>query len=380
MSKKVKLTQVCKYYAPFCGGIEAVAKQISDILAGEDFDVNVLAVSHVNGKTTNEEIDKAKVTRCKKDFIFKANPISLDFIRELSKVDTDILHYQHPFIFAAIAHFIARPKYKKLTMTFCCDVVKQKYIMIIFNPIYEKFISLVDKIHVLAPNMIQSSKTLAKFKDKAEIIPNCISLNDYDVVDQSQVALLKEECKNKKILLFVGRLIYYKGISIIIEAMKQVSDDAVVFVVGTGDLEESLKQKVKEENLEKKVIFKGFVPDEDLKAYYHACDIFLFPSITKAEAYGISQLEAMACGKPVINTNLDTGVNFVSIGGETGITIEPENVYQLAEAINLLIKDEELRLKLSLNARKRIEELFSLEKIKDSYRKFYLETLNTTEK
>lgn len=370
MTKK-KFTQVTKYYAPFCGGIEAVAKQISDeINQSNDFDVEVLACAN-DHKTSKDVIDGVPVNRCGVDFIFKANPISWRFIWELSRVKTDILHYQHPFIFAAIAHFIARPKYKKLTMTFCCDVVKQKYIMRVLNPIYEKFISLVDEIHILAPDMIESSETLSKFKEKTTLIPYSIDLAQYDTYDKAKVQAIKDDFKDKKILLFVGRLIYYKGISVLIEAMKTVSDDAVAVVIGTGTLEEELKERVKEENLSEKVVFKGFVPNEDLDAYYHACDVFLFPSITKAEAYGISQLEAMACGKPVINTWVHTGVNYVSVDKETGLTVEPSNVEQLSEAINTLVEDEALIEKYGTAARKRVYDLFSLKINQEKYREFF---------
>lgn len=369
-NNKKNFVQVSKYYYPFCGGIEAVAKQIADTMKKNEYNVEVFACSQ-DINSSEDFVDDIPIKRCGVLTEFKANPISINLIWRLSRVKADVLHYQHPFVFAAIAHFIARPKYKKLTLTYCSDVVKQKYIMKVFNPIFERFLKEADKIHILAPNMIESSKTLAKFKEKCVTVPYSIDISKYQKINNEKVKQIKERFPNKKILLFVGRLIYYKGISILIDAMKNVNEDTVLIIIGIGKLEEELKKQVNDLNLYNRIFFEGQVSDEDLLSYYHACDIFVFPSIAKSEAYGISQLEAMSCGKPVINTWLHTGVNFISINEVTGITIQPLNVEELTNAINLLIFNDDLRLKYGVNARKRIEEVFNLEKVENNYLDFF---------
>ncbi|MFH0702114.1 MAG: glycosyltransferase, partial [bacterium] len=148
-TKTIKVTQISKYYFPFSGGLEAVAKQISDVLPKNKFQVEIISCS-INNQSSLEIIDNIPVERCASLFEFKSNPISLDFMWKLSKVKTDILNYHHPFIFAAIAHFIARPKYKKLVVTYHGDVIRQKYIIKLFNPVYNKFLEKADKIFVLS--------------------------------------------------------------------------------------------------------------------------------------------------------------------------------------------------------------------------------------
>ena len=181
---------------------------------------------------------------------------------------------------------------------------------------------------------------------------------------------IKEKYKNKKILFSLGRLVKYKGFIYGIEAMKKV-DNAIYLIGGSGPLKEEFKNYIKENQLENKVILIGRVNDEDLDNYYKACDIYLFPSIMQSEAFGIVQLEAMKYGKPVINTNLGTGVNYVSIHNETGLTVEPKNSEELANAINKLLNDDNLKMRLGQNARRRIENLFDIEKVNYLYRNLY---------
>ncbi len=121
--------------------------------------------------------------------------------------------------------------------------------------------------------------------------------------------------------------------------------------------------------VESKIAFLGKVDNEEMLAYYHACDIFVLPSIANSEAFGIVQLEAMACGKPIINTYLPTGVPWVSRNGETGITVPPADSTTLAKAINRLFEDSNLRKKYHRNALRRVKEYFGVTRmIKDVYR------------
>lgn len=371
---KIKITQVSRNYFPFFGGVESVVRQIVHSLPLDKFYAEIITCSNEN-KGYFDVIKNVHVRRCASLFEFKSNPISPELIFRLSKIKTDVLHYHHPFIFSAIAHFIARPKYKKLIATYHSDVVKQKYIMKFFQPIYEKFLDKADKIHVLSPNIIENSDTLSKFREKCVVIPYGIDLAKYEEINFEEVKKIKEKFPDKKILLFVGRLIYYKGIPCLIEAMKNVSKDAILVIIGEGELQAEFLEKTKEDNLQDRVFFKGRAADQELVNYYHACDAFIFPSIYQSEAFGIAQLEAMACGKPVVNTWLNTGVNYVSIDKETGLTVEPENVGQLAEAINMLVSDDNLRNRLGQNARKRAEDIFSLPKVEGKYVEFYASVL-----
>src|SRR5206468_5042051 len=129
--------------------------------------------------------------------------------------------------------------------------------------------------------------------------------------------------------------------------------DARVLLVGDGPLRGELEGLAKRLGVEDRVVFLGEV--SDVTPYYHAADVFVLPSIARSEAFGIVQIEAMACGRPVINTMLDSAVPFVSRNGETGLSVAPQNVEQLASAINLLLDDERLRPQYGRAARRRVE-------------------------
>lgn len=367
---KTKITHITRYAYPHIGGIEAVISQINDSLPNEDFEKEVLCCSNTEKSSFENGV---KYNRCKFLFEFAANTISPEFIWKLSKVDTDILHYHMPFIFAVIAHFIARPKYKKLYITYHSDIVGYDKIMKPFWFIYKKFIEQADKIHVLSPNIIESSKIINPYKEKCVVIPQGINLEDKS--DNEKVNRIKEKYKGRKILFSLGRLVKYKGFIFGIEAMKKV-DNAIYLIGGSGPLKEDFENYIKANLLEDKVELLDRIEDNDLDNYYKACDIYLFPSIMQSEAFGIVQLEAMKYSKPVINTNLGTGVNYVSIHKVTGLTVEPKNSDELANAINKLLNDDNLRETLGQNAKKRVKEVFDIKTNKNKYKELYNEKDN----
>jgi len=180
--------------------------------------------------------------------------------------------------------------------------------------------------------------------------------------------------KGEKIVLFVGRLVYYKGLEYLIEAMKDV--EAKLLIAGSGPLEKQLRKKSRIIGVGQKVIFLGKVSDAEIKYLYQICDVFVLPSVEPSEAFGLVQLEAMAYGKPVVNTNLPTGVPFVSRHGETGLTVPPRDPKALAEAVlRMMDLPEEKRREMGKAARKHVEENFSLDRIVDMWEALYKELL-----
>lgn len=175
-------------------------------------------------------------------------------------------------------------------------------------------------------------------------------------------------------LLFVGRLCYYKGVEYLIEAMAHV--DANLVIIGDGELRSELEERTVELSIAHRVFFLGRCSDDELRVWYRLCDLFVLPSVEPSEAFALVQVEAMAAGKPVINTNLPSGVPFVSLHGKTGLTVEPRNSSQLADAINRILSDEDLAREFSINARERVLELFTVDRMLDSIYSLYLQLLD----
>lgn len=363
-NKKIKVTHVTRFAYPHIGGIEAVINQINDSLPNEEFEKEVLCCSNTDKSSVDNGV---KYNRAKYLFEIFNNTISPSFLWKLSRVKTDILHYHMPFIFAVVCHFIARPKYKKMYITYHASLKGYEKVMKPFWGILKKLYDNADKIHILAENIIDYDIFLQQYRKKCVVIPYGIKLDQYYA--PNNVSKIKNNYKNKKIILCVGRLMKIKGYQYAIEAMKNI-DEAILLIIGDGDYKQELEKIIISFNLENKVFLLGEIRNEITKAeYYNACDILLFPSYK--DMFGIVQLEAMRYGKPVINTNLKTGVNFVSIDGLTGLTVEPRNSSQLANAINKLLSNSELIKEYGQNAQKRAEELSKIEKIRKQYSQMY---------
>ena len=175
-------------------------------------------------------------------------------------------------------------------------------------------------------------------------------------------------------MLCVGRLVSYKGVEFLIRALEGIK--ARLWIAGTGPLEDSLKQLAKERGLAGQIEFLGRVSDRDLIAYYHACDMFVLPSITTAEMFGVVQLEAMACRKPVISTNLPTGVSWVNQHEKTGYIVPPANSAELAKAIQKLVDNPQLREEMGEAGRMRVEKHFTSTRMAEAMLHVYQEMLH----
>ncbi len=142
-----------------------------------------------------------------------------------------------------------------------------------------------------------------------------------------------------------------------------------LLIIGDGILKNKLQEIVTKNSLEKKVHFLGKKSYDELVPFYYACDIFVLPSLY--ESFGNVQLEAMTCGKPVINTKIPTGVPEISIHGETGLTVPPGDSSALAEAIKRLVENEEERVRFGLKAKERVEKFYSMEIVSERVLSLY---------
>ena len=204
---------------------------------------------------------------------------------------------------------------------------------------------------------ITSSPILTQFREKCRVIPYGIDVAAYRSIARKPILRQIQWNPETVRVLFVGRFVYYKGIEVLLHAFVQVHG-CELFLVGHGtpEMEEKLHRMAEMAQMETRVHFLGNLSEEDLRAAFADCDIFVLPSVANSEAFGIVQQEAMVYGKPVINTSLPTGVPHVSLDGVTGITVPPEDVPALAQAIQKLADDKALREQYGRAAAKRVEE------------------------
>jgi rhamnosyl/mannosyltransferase len=168
---------------------------------------------------------------------------------------------------------------------------------------------------------------------------------------------------------------YYKGLKFLIDAMQDL--DAKLIIVGDGPMRGELEGRCRARQLMNKVVFAGAVDEEILPAYYHCCDVFCLPAIYRSEAFGVVQLEAMSCGKPVVSTALDSGVPFVNRDGRTGLIVPPKDTNALSRAIGSLLSDRALAARLGRSAKDRVLSEFTADRMAQSVLAVYRRLIGT---
>jgi rhamnosyl/mannosyltransferase len=370
--EKIRVLQVNKLYYPEIGGIEKTLQQISEGMnACEDVDLKVL-VCRKKGKGMTETVNGVKVHRSGSLGVIASVPISFSFIRDLRRMskDRDVIQFHMPFPLGDLACLLSGYR-GKVVAYWHSDVVKQKKWMILYRPVMECFLKRADVILVGAEGILNGSKYLGPYRDKCRVVPFAVK---EDVLQSGGAYLQKNGYKKreKKLnFLFIGRLVYYKGCTVLIEAFSKMKQDAELTIIGDGVLKEELMQQAAAGDAADRIRFAGRVDDEELKHCMEEADVFVLPSVERSEAFGLVQLEAMAYGTPVINTNLASGVPEVSIHGETGLTAAPGDAESLAAAMEWMCTHPEERIQMGIAARKRLEEMFTEEKLIKNLREIY---------
>jgi glycosyltransferase involved in cell wall biosynthesis len=362
---KVKILQVNKLYPPYIGGVEEVVKTYAEILDDEGHEVVVL-VCNTENKTVFENVGNIKIIRTSSLYMWHNMPISFSFFFHYwrSARWCDVIHLHEPYPTGALC-FLATLTFKKKLITWHSDIVKQKIIGRLIRPIQLLSCFFANEITTTSSNLARNSPGLRLFQKKVTVLPLSIDIERFEFNDVigNDVLKIKQNYGNK-FALFVGRLVPYKGLNVLVEALRDI--DVTVVIIGSGPLREYIENQTQSAGFRGKiVIVEGYVDNEELVAWYYACRFFVFPSITENEAFGIVQLEAMVCGKSVINTNLASGVPSVSLNNETGLTVTPGSVMELKSAIEMLWNNDEMVREFGINAKNRVLENFSHRIIKD---------------
>ncbi len=293
--------------------------------------------------------DGTRVTEVGEWGRFQSAPIAPTFPWHVRKIDADVVVVHVPNPTAEVSWLVARPK-ARLVVRYQSDVVRQAKAMRIYAPVQRRFLEAADVIITTSQQYLETSTTLEPFKDMCRIIPLGILPEEFVHPGEETVRALHDRYGGGYVL-FSGRHRYYKGLENLVRASKRIQ--APVVIAGDGPERAACEALAKE--LDAPVHFPGRLTREDLIAHLHGCDVFAFPSVARSEAYGISMLEAHACGKPVVATTLGTGVEFVNIHTQTGLNVPPRDPVALAEAINILLENPAQRRAMGEFARQRVQ-------------------------
>ncbi len=352
-----------KAYDPHIGGIETVMQQTAEFMR-KYAKTKVLCCRDNPGMTKKDRIRRVPVTYSGSFGTVASCPVSLsyigDFRRKVMLADTVELHL--PFPLADLALLLSGYK-GRVVVAWHSDVVRQKLMLRLYKPLMKWLLKRADAILVATQAHIDSSPYLRDFREKCVIVPYGIDPAVYE--QRPHLTPLQNHLHDKtaKKILFTGRLVYYKGADVLLEAFAQTRENAELFLAGSGVLEQELKERAAALGIAARVHFLGRRMTPELRDMFADCDLFVLPSVANSEAFGIVQLEAMVYGKPVINTALPTGVPLVSIHGETGLTVPPADPEALAQAMDTLLSDDALRAQYGNAARERVLRAFSLETV-----------------
>ncbi|HEV2989824.1 MAG TPA: glycosyltransferase [Candidatus Angelobacter sp.] len=363
-TERLKVLQVGKFYDPYRGGMETVLKNLCEGIHGA-VDLHLL-VANTSPHTVHEQM-QFPITRVASWGKLFSSSLTPSFAAWLRKLPGDVVHLHMPNPVAEVSYLLAGGR-RPLVAHFHSDIVRQKSLLRAYAPLLESFYTRASRIIVPTPNHIGVSPFVSRLRNKCRVVPFGIPVEKFDLTETTarRAAELRD---GRPAILFIGRLVYYKGLEYLLQAMPDLP--AQLWIIGTGPLEASLKHLTSQLDLEDKVQFLGDVPEDDLPAYYHACDIFALPSVANSEMFGMVQLEAAACRKPVVSTNLPTGVSWVNQDGVTGLLVPPKDVGALVTAIRKLLGSRSLREELGEAGRQRVEAEFTIAKMTQGILEIY---------
>jgi glycosyltransferase involved in cell wall biosynthesis len=335
-----------KYYPPHNGGMETHLHDLA-VRQAQLVNVSVIVANHAM-RNEFAQIEGVSITRVARIFTIASMPVCPGLSGAIRRTPADLVHVHMPNPGAAQA-FLMSGHRGRVVITHHADTLGRKLLRRFSDPFVSRLMQRASRIIVTSSRYLDSSNELLPYRDKCSIIPLGIDTRYVTCSDIGKVQSLHQEFGDR-IILAVGRLVPYKGFDILIRAMKPV--DAKLLLIGSGPEHSTLARLAAAEGVERKVAMLGRV--EDIRPYFAAASFFVLPSVTRAEAFGMVQLEAMAAGLPVINTDIDSAVPEISVDGKTGITVAPHDVEALSNAIRLLLEKRDLRDQLGAAARAKV--------------------------
>ena len=366
----MNVLQVNKFYYPEVGGIEHVVQNIAEGLPS-GYQTQILA-ARSKGRSSSEQYNGVDVKKTSSIGVAMSVPLAPTFPLQLRNEarNADIVHHHLPNPLSTVSQLTVGTGDSTVIATYHSDIVRQTTALKVYRPVLERFLDRVNRILVTSDRLLNHSEILESYEHKCAVVPLSVDLDEIDAEDPPELNI----DTTGPVVLFVGRLNYYKGVEYLVDAMEDT--EATLLIAGDGEHRSVLKQRARDRGVDDQIQFLGYVSDTKLASLYRAADLFVLPSVEPSEAFGIVQLEAMARGLPVVNTSLPTGVPWVSQDGETGLTVSPRDATALADAINTLVEDNELRRRYGKQARRRVETLFTRKKMLRNIQAIYDQIVN----
>lgn len=372
---------VNKYYPPKIGGIEFHVQDLAESLVAAGLEVRVL-VCNTKNESKREIIQGVEVIRCARFFEKSSTPVSLEFKNELEKNSewADLVHFHFPYPFGEFEWLRTEPFKNKSVpylVTYHTDIVRQKTALSLYRPYLKKLLSGASAIIVSSPQMLQYSDYLQPHKQKVSQINFGLKVKEiaFNIKAINKASQIRKQFGDRPFVLFVGRLVYYKGVDVLAWSMKENDLDYVV--IGQGPLRGEMESIAKLIGAEDRLKLIDSLSYEELVAWLHAADVLALPSVLESEAFGLVQIEAHAARTPTVSTKLKSGVVYANLEGITGLTVEVGDPQALGQALKHITSDRELHDELAVQAQARALSDFNLDQMVERTTELYAEILST---
>ncbi|MEK7103074.1 MAG: glycosyltransferase family 4 protein [Patescibacteria group bacterium] len=372
----MKIVEVSAVFPPYRGGIGTVCRQNARMLAEAGNEVTVLTPWYNRLRATTKAVEQQD------GYTIRRLPPVIEFGNaaivhmEEHLHEADVVHLHVPFIGVG-KEFLKLKPHQKLLITYHMDLIGRDWKKIFFNrytnTTLPKLIDRADTVLVTSFDYGRHSnissimkKNDAKFVD----LPNCVDTQFHYPKEKNQ-DLMKQHhiASDDKIILFVGAIDqahYFKGVEYLIEAFGMLiqresghnQTGYKLLIVGDGDLKVEYQNKAAKMGISDAVIFAGNPSDDTVSDYFNLCDVMVLPSIDSSEAFGIVLLEAMACGKPVIASNLP-GPRSVVEDEKNGFVVTPRDAVDLAEKLYAVLSDNVLVAEMGKRSKELVDEKYS---------------------
>jgi rhamnosyl/mannosyltransferase len=357
-----RVLHVAKFYPPSPGGMERVVETLCRASEGL-VESRVLALNS-GRQTIDEVVDGVPVTRVGVATQRGSVPIAPSLAMHLRRAEADLIILHEPNPWALLSYAVGRPS-ARMAIWYHSDVVRPALQYALFYaPLARVVYSRAARFIVSSPPLGAHADPLKAYRDRIAVIPFGIDAARWVTTPEPDGRDLAEP-----FVLFVGRHVPYKGVDVLIRALQGTGINAVI----AGDGPQRAGWEALARSLDVRARFTGDVPDGELRGLFASCAALVLPSITRAEAFGYVQLEAMASGKPVIGTDVPSGVSWVNQHERTGLIVPAGDAAALRGALQRLMSDADLRTRLGRQGRVRVEEEFTLAHLRERLRAFYAE-------